>query len=138
MALLKIGNSEVNYLQNLGSNAQNNNMYFGDSSLKKQEPTAVQKAFETTGYVIEIGGDFISSWFSWGENVLENFSFYLIMIAVILSLVLSLYILCRCYCHRNSRNLSTKNLTDIFTIMTAKNSADQPSSFPALSASTKF
>ena len=138
MALFKIGTSETNYHQNIGSNAQNNNVHFGDSGLKKTEPTAVQKAIEKTGEVFEKGGDLITSWMDYVRDIMENFSFYLIIILVILLLALSLYIGCRCYCYRRGKKLSTEKIVDIFTIMAAKNSSDQSSPPPTPPISKKF
>lgn len=138
MAFFKIGTSETNYHQNIGSHAQNNNVHFGDSGLKKQEPTAVQKAIEKTGEVFEKGGDLITSWIDYVRDVMANFSFYLIIIVVILLLALSLYIGCRCYCYRHGKKLSTEKIVDIFTIMTAKNSSAQSSPPPTPPISNKF
>jgi hypothetical protein len=125
----KIGSVETNYQPNFDKGSSHNHIYLGDSAIPKSPDTAVQKAFDTAGKVIESTGDLLTAPGRWLKDMQQNWFGYMILLAIILSAVTFLYCMLRLYCYRNRNKLSTTNLIELATTLAKTNSPGQrPSS----------
>ena len=129
---LKIGSVENSYQPNFDKGSSHNHIYLGDSAIPKPADTAVQKAFDTAGKVIESTGDLLTAPGRWLKDMQQNWFGYMIIVAIILSSITFLYWMLRLYCYRSRNKLSKKNFIELATTLAKANGTGQrPSSLSA-------
>lgn len=105
----------------------------GDSAMKHAKVSAVHEAIEsaakTTGKVIENGGELFSMPVTWLKTMQQDWLTYMIVLAVILTVIAIFY----CTCCRSfgwqKANLSGNGLTQLAEVIMHKN-AGLPNSLP--------
>ena len=90
-----VSNSDLSSHQSVSVSDQSNQVLVGDAATKHANGTAVQKVIEsvgkTAGQVIESGGDIITAPAVWLKSIQQNWLAYMIVIAIILSILTFFY-----------------------------------------------
>ena len=103
----------------------NNQILLGDSALKLKNGTIVQDMMETAGKtvnkVIESGGDIITAPAVWLKDMQQNWLTYMVVAAIILSILLFFYCLFCNYLPRKKSSSSSNSLIKLAEIISHPN-----------------
>ena len=118
-----IGNSNTSIDTVMKGAGSNNQIQLGDSAMRLKNGTVVQHVMETAGKtvnkVIESGGDILNAPAVWVKDMQQNWLTYMVLAAIILSIILFFYCSFCYYFQRKTMNpaSSTSHLIDLAKII---------------------
>ncbi|CAF3849038.1 unnamed protein product [Rotaria sordida] len=119
-----IGNSNTSVDPVIKGSGSHNQIFVGDSALKVKNGTAVQEVMNTVGKtaskVIESGGDIITAPAVWLKDIQQNWLTYMVLAAIILSILAFFYCSFCFYFNRRKNNSSNNNLIELAKIINNK------------------
>lgn len=135
-----IGNSNTSIESSIEGSGSNNKILIHDLALKLKNGTVVQDVMETAGKtvnkVIESGGDIITAPAVWLKQMQENWLTYMVVAAIILSILLFFYCIFCIHLPQKKINSSSNSLIELAKIINHPNPILQrqqsPSSVPSL------
>lgn len=129
-----IGNSNTSIETSIEGSGSNNKILLGDLALKLKNSTFVQDVMETAGKtvnkVIESGGDIITAPAVWLKQIQQNWLMYMVVAAIILSILLFFYCLFCIHLPRKKINSSSDSLIELVKIINHPNTILQRQQSP--------
>lgn len=130
-----IGNSNTSIESSIKGSGSNNEILLGDLSLKPKNGTIVQGVMETAGKtvnrVIESGGDIITAPAVWLKDMQQNWLTYMVVAAIILSILLFFYCLFCIHLPQKKNHSSSKSLIELAKIISHPNTNLQRQQSPS-------
>ncbi|CAF0876899.1 unnamed protein product [Adineta steineri] len=124
-----IGNSNTVVDATMTGSGSNNQISVSNLPSKLKNGTAVQDVMntvgKTAGKIIESGGDIITAPAVWLKDIQQNWLSYMIVTAIILSILAFFYCSFTFYSNKKRNNMSNKNLLDFANIISNKNGITQ-------------
>jgi len=119
-----IGNSNTNVNPSIYGSGSHKTIAIGDSALKLKNGTAVQDVMKTVGTtaskVIESAGDIITAPAMWLKDLQSNWLSYMVVIAIILSILAFFYCAFCFYSNRKTNDSSGNSLIELAKIINNK------------------
>jgi hypothetical protein len=107
-----------------GRDLHNNQILVGDTALKVQNGTAVRDAIDTAGKtasrVLVSSGDILTAPSAWLSDMQKNWLTYMVVVAIILSILAFFYCSYRFYFNRKINNSSNSNLVELAKVISNK------------------
>ena len=120
-----IGSSRTSGDPVIKGSGSHNQIVVADSALKLKNGTAVQDRMNSVGKsaskVIESGGNIITAPAVWLKDIQQNCLTYMVLIAIILSILVFFYCSFSFYLNRKKNNSSNSNLIELAKIINNKN-----------------
>ncbi|CAF0876881.1 unnamed protein product [Adineta steineri] len=124
-----IGNSNTDVDAKISGSGSNNHISVSDLPSKLKNDTAVQDVMntvgKTAGKIMASGGDIITAPAVWLKDIQQNWLSYMIVTAVILSILAFFYCSFKFYLNKKQSNMSNNNLLDFAKIINNKNGTMQ-------------
>jgi hypothetical protein len=119
-----IGNSNTNVNPSISGSGSHKTIAIGDSAMKLKNGTAVQHVMNTVGAtaskIIESGGDIITAPAVWLKDIQNNWLSYMVVTAIILSILAFFYRAFCFYLNRKKSDLSGNSLIELAKIINNK------------------